>query len=388
MGFFKNLFKKPTGYIRSPEDKRDFNASSHIPVFGSAGSNIDLELPELEADYQRGETCVSHSDEVVKAQQEYAERGVWQRFDPYFLDNTRQPDQYQGTSGWYPREAKKNLQKFGICRRGMINSRPWNGKPMNFSQTVLDDASYQRIDTYFRINTRNEMISSVKFNGGFTIAIPLYKSFKTLQSFDDTLPILPLPKKDEKPWGYHQMAVQGIMFNLGGLKVLNSYGTMWGRKGYFVLPWDYPINEMWGSKDKYLPIPEVATEDIILHIGKTNYEAGGKQAEMDVAPFIKADANRTFVPLRFVGQALGFMVKWTPETEKIELINGIDSMTFWIGKNTYVDNGELKFLEPVEAPILLNNRTFIPLRVVAESRAFNRKVEWYGETQKIVIYKK
>jgi hypothetical protein len=388
MGFFKNLFKKPTGYIPSPPDKRDFNASSHIPVFGSSGANIDLELPELEADYQRGETCVSHADEVVKAQQEYAERGAWQRFDPYFLDNTRQPDQYQGTSGWYPREAKKNLQKFGICRRGMINSRPWNGKPMNFSQTVLDDASYQRIDTYFRINTRDEMISSVKFNGGFTIAIPLFKGFNTLKSFDDTLPILPLPTKNDKPYAYHQMAVQGIMFSHGGLKVLNSYGSSWGRRGYFVLPWDYPIEEMWGSKDKYLPIPEVATEDIILYIGKTTYEAGGKKAEMDVAPFIKPEVNRTFVPLRFVGQALGFMVNWQPEQQKIYLTNGINEMTFTIGQNYYFDNGIVKFLEPSEAPFIENNRTFIPLRVVAESRAFNRKVEWYGESQKIIIYKK
>jgi len=81
------------------------------------------------------------------------------------------------------------------------------------------------------------------------------------------------------------------------------------------------------------------------------------------------------------------MVRWIPEEQKIDLVNGIDTMTFTIGNNIYFDNGHMKFLEPTEMPLIKDNRTFIPLRAVAESRAFNRKVEWYGDIQKIVIRK-
>lgn len=255
-----------------------------------------------------GDTCVSHSDEVCKTQQELLERGYLQRFDPYMLDNSRQNGQYLGTNGWYPREAKHNLQKIGICRRGLFDSKPFNGKLVQYNEKVLEDAQYQKIDTYFRINTRDEMVSNVKFNGGFTIAIPLYKGFSSIRSLNNELPIIPLPKPGEKPWGYHQVAAQGIMFSMGGIKILNSYGTTWGRRGYAVLPWEYPIEEIWGSKDKYLPVLEVATEDIILWIGKTTYQAGSRMGEMDVAPYIDPVAGRTMIPLRFIGQALGFFI--------------------------------------------------------------------------------
>lgn len=377
----------PTGCLLSPDDSRDYNASSHIPVYGSSGATQDIELPEIEADYQLGDTCVSHSREVRKTQKERIERGYLQRFNPYFLDNTRQPGQYQGTNGWYPREAEANLVKFGICRRDLFDSEPFRGEMRELPKEVLEDAKYQRNEKYFRINTRDEGVSNIKLNGGFSVAIPLYSDFVKLVNTDDTLPfppILPLPRKGEKPKYYHDMAVQGVKFSLGGWKVLNSHGTHWGKKGYFILPFDYPIEEMWGAKDAYIPIPETATEDIILWIGKKNYQAGGKTSEMDVAPILKP--GKTFVPLRFIGQALGFLVEWDVKTKKVTLNDGFTRMNFTIGQNVYFINNEPKFLSLYEEPFIEENRTFVPLRIIGES--FGREVRWFEETQKIIIYKK
>lgn len=61
-------------------------------------------------------------------------------------------------------------------------------------------------------------------------------------------------------------------------------------------------------------------------------------------------------------------------------------MTFEINKNAYFDNENLKFLEPNEVPVIKDNRSFIPLRVVIESNAFNRTVRWFEEERKIIIY--
>lgn len=50
---------------------------------------------------------------------------------------------------------------------------------------------------------------------------------------------------------------------------------------------------------------------IELTIGSKKYTVNGEAKEMDVAPFIKN--GRTFVPLRFVSEALGAEVDWSPK---------------------------------------------------------------------------
>ena len=49
---------------------------------------------------------------------------------------------------------------------------------------------------------------------------------------------------------------------------------------------------------------------IIMNIGSTNYTVNGTPQTMDAAPYINSD-NRTMVPLRFLGEALGCKV--TPQ---------------------------------------------------------------------------
>ena len=51
-------------------------------------------------------------------------------------------------------------------------------------------------------------------------------------------------------------------------------------------------------------------------------------------------------------------------------------------------NNETVFIDPENEniyPIILNGRTFIPLRFVAESLGFS--VEWEGDTKTIIIYR-
>ncbi|MGO0122914.1 copper amine oxidase N-terminal domain-containing protein [Desulfothermobacter acidiphilus] len=50
---------------------------------------------------------------------------------------------------------------------------------------------------------------------------------------------------------------------------------------------------------------------VIFWIGQKQYQAGAQQGEMDVAAKIVAD--RTFIPLRYLGQALGQKVDWLGE---------------------------------------------------------------------------
>ena len=60
------------------------------------------------------------------------------------------------------------------------------------------------------------------------------------------------------------------------------------------------------------------TMDIELEIGSKKLKTAEGAKEMDVAPFIKD--GRTFVPLRFVSEALGAEVDWTPQEGKTEKV--------------------------------------------------------------------
>ena len=56
---------------------------------------------------------------------------------------------------------------------------------------------------------------------------------------------------------------------------------------------------------------------IKLKIGNNFIEKDGLKATMDVAPFLQND--RTFVPVRFVSEALGFDVEWDEKNETVTI---------------------------------------------------------------------
>ncbi|MGS0745228.1 copper amine oxidase N-terminal domain-containing protein [Syntrophomonas erecta subsp. sporosyntropha] len=62
-----------------------------------------------------------------------------------------------------------------------------------------------------------------------------------------------------------------------------------------------------------------ANKNIIMNIGQKQYTLNGQDKEMDSAPLIKGDV--TYVPLRFIAEALGYEVSYHPETKEVFLNN-------------------------------------------------------------------
>ena len=304
------------------------------------------------------------------------------------LDNTRQPDQHQGTGGWYPREMLENLMKIGICERFMFKGGPYRGRPVHLAPEILGNAYYQQIKNYFRVESKNEILSNIRTNGGALLAIPIFEDFIRVRrdwNEPEKLPVVPLPKPGQQPEFYH--AVLG-MDKVGalGYKILNSHGPAWGRRGYSILPYDYPIMEGWGAVDKYAPPPDILEKDIVLWVDKREYFVGGTQYEMDTEPY-NNPYGRAMVPLRFIGQASGFLVKWDEATRSVTLTKGDALVWFKIGSNVFFDNGDMKILTTGEVPEIKNERAHVPLRAIMESQAFGRKVDYFDLERKIVIYK-
>lgn len=103
--------------------------------------------------------------------------------------------------------------------------------------------------------------------------------------------------------------------------------------------------------------------------------------KMDAVPFIQD--GRVFVPVRFLGRALGVQDKditWSQAERKASLTLGANSLSMVIGKKQIVLNGQVKAIDV--APVLQNKRTFLPARYVAEGLGY--QVDW-EPVKKIVI---
>jgi hypothetical protein len=100
----------------------------------------------------------------------------------------------------------------------------------------------------------------------------------------------------------------------------------------------------------------------------------------DAKPFIDK-RDRTLVPIRFVSEAMGAEVSWDNDTQTVTIVKGRNTITYTIGSIKAFLNGEVQVFDTVG--ILLEDRTFVPLRFISEM--LNCEVEWIAETSTVEI---
>ena len=115
-------------------------------------------------------------------------------------------------------------------------------------------------------------------------------------------------------------------------------------------------------------------------IGSRTYSVGVASQMMDVAPYIKD--SRSFVPVRYLAEnMLGATVVWNEADQEVVLTKGGVEVILTIGSKTYTVNGAEKTADV--APEIVDSRTFLPARYVAE--AFGAAVSWNEGTQTVLI---
>lgn len=83
----------------------------------------------------------------------------------------------------------------------------------------------------------------------------------------------------------------------------------------------------------------------------------------DVAVFVEND--RSYVPVRFISENYGGDVEWIPETQTVNITFEDRTISLTIGNPEIMINGEVTKLDV--APIVRNDRTFLPLRACTEA---------------------
>ncbi|NCO28229.1 MAG: copper amine oxidase N-terminal domain-containing protein [Caldiserica bacterium] len=132
----------------------------------------------------------------------------------------------------------------------------------------------------------------------------------------------------------------------------------------------------------YTPITSTSTM-ITLKIGSPYITINGISKKIDAQgnkPIIKD--GRTLLPIRTLIESLGGKTDWEAKERKVTITLNGHSIILWIGKTTALVDGNKVTLDV--ASQIINDRTYIPLRFVAEN--LNASVQWDQSAKTVTIY--
>lgn len=131
--------------------------------------------------------------------------------------------------------------------------------------------------------------------------------------------------------------------------------------------------------------PEKSSQFVLtMQIGNPVMTVNGEEKPIDeegTAPVIISD--RTLLPVRAVVEEMGGTVAWDGDTQTVTLNYGSDEIELVIDSLAATLNGAVQTLDT--APTIINDRTMLPIRFIAESFKFS--VDWAEDSQTVTITK-
>lgn len=140
---------------------------------------------------------------------------------------------------------------------------------------------------------------------------------------------------------------------------------------------DVALTDAEGNVTMLEPAQVVLVSSAIPPAEKRNVTMHINKIEMHVdGKVVKMDTmpivldNRTFVPFRSLAQAFGASVDYDDKTRSVSTTLGDKTILMTIGQEKYEQNGEEKVMDV--APFIdQNNRTMVPVRFIAQSLGFS-----------------
>ena len=142
-------------------------------------------------------------------------------------------------SGAMIRDGIKTLAKQGVCDEGR-----WPYVTTKFSvkppAACYKQGLQHQITSYHRVVTLQEMRMCLAEGYPFVFGFTVYESFESPAVAKTGR--LNLPKPSEKSLGGHAVMAAGYDDATKRFLIRNSWGTDWGMKGYFTIPYAYLDN--------------------------------------------------------------------------------------------------------------------------------------------------
>ena len=126
-------------------------------------------------------------------------------------------------------------------------------------------------------------------------------------------------------------------------------------------------------------VPSAAQKSVSFTAGQSSYTSDGQSLAMDTAPFMAG--GRLLAPVRSPADALGATTTWDATRRTVSILRGNTALELAIGSATLNDNGRVGWMDT--APVIINGRTYFPLRYVAE--ALGCKVDWVQASQTATV---
>lgn len=228
------------GVVESSYDARDYKikADSEFPE--------EFELPYKVSVKNQGSkpTCVAHAVSSLIEYHNLIETGKYRKFSTEFIYGTRDIGYYIG-DGMVIRDALKTVQKYGDCYYADCPGNHDTADAMNNVNEKVEeyrDLAYpHRIGSYYRVKTPEEIKTALMNHGPVVISM----TCKDNAYIADDVYHYP---QDAENSGRHCVLVVG--WNENGWIIQNSWGALYAGDGYFTLPFDFKINEAWGTTDQ------------------------------------------------------------------------------------------------------------------------------------------
>lgn len=135
-------------------------------------------------------------------------------------------------------------------------------------------------------------------------------------------------------------------------------------------------------------LPAMASESqIAFPVGKKVYAVNGQEQAMEAQTFVSN--GRTYVPLRYLGEALGAAVKWVSDGGDhglLILTKGGNGVVFRLDRKEYtiIRGNHVTVAEMDAAPVFRDNRLYLPARYVAE--VFGYRVNFDTAANAVQLY--
>ncbi len=137
-----------------------------------------------------------------------------------------------------------------------------------------------------------------------------------------------------------------------------------------------------------VPVSKHQSIVVNLKIGSPFVTVSGVKKAIDAQgsrPIIKN--NRTLLPIRVIIESLGGTIKWNGKTREVTIVLNGHSIVLKIGNSTALVDGIKTKIDPNDSkvvPIIINGRTYLPLRFIAEH--LGATVDWDGATKTVTLY--
>lgn len=233
--------------IKDKPDARDFMFKVTAPV-ANLPHYVDLR-PGMPAVYDQGELGSCSGNAIAAAFQFDQLKEHITSWNPSRLFIYYNERLIEGTvnedSGAELRDGIKTIAGYGVCEESLwpYNIAQFTVKP---SAAAYAEAKQHTAVQYERVTQNlNEMKQVLA--GGFPIVVGImvYESFESEEVANTG--VVPMPAANEQCLGGHAVVVVGYSDEHHQFIMRNSWGTSWGDKGYFYIPYEYLTNTELGT---------------------------------------------------------------------------------------------------------------------------------------------